>query len=62
MSSAVSSSVSSSVNTIDQIEEYLGGQARALLDYEPMVDFDEGLRRSIDYYRSLTKPTSKVSA
>ena len=28
-------------------------QARKLLDYEPQVDFIEGLRRSIDYYRSL---------
>jgi UDP-glucose 4-epimerase len=27
--------------------------ARELLAYEPEVDFDEGLRRSIDYYRSL---------
>ncbi len=27
--------------------------ARALLDYEPQVTFDEGLQRSIDYYRSL---------
>jgi UDP-N-acetylglucosamine/UDP-N-acetyl-alpha-D-glucosaminouronate 4-epimerase len=27
--------------------------ARKLLGYEPTVDFDEGLRRSIDYYRSL---------
>ncbi len=27
--------------------------ARELLDYEPTVGFDEGLRRSIDYYRSL---------
>ena len=29
--------------------------ARELLDYEPKIDFDEGLRRSIDYYRSLAK-------
>ena len=28
-------------------------QARKLLDYEPQVEFIEGLRRSIDYYRSL---------
>ena len=27
--------------------------ARNLLGYEPEVDFEEGLRRSIDYYRSL---------
>lgn len=27
--------------------------ARQLLDYEPQVGFEEGLRRSIDYYRSL---------
>ena len=29
--------------------------ARALLDYEPQIDFDDGLRRSIEYYLSLTK-------
>ncbi len=29
--------------------------ARALLNYEPQIDFDEGLRRSIEYYLSLTK-------
>jgi len=28
-------------------------QARRLLGYEPQVDFEEGLRRSIDYYRQL---------
>lgn len=28
-------------------------QARKHLGYEPQVDFEEGLRRSIDYYRSL---------
>jgi len=28
-------------------------QARTLLGYEPQVDFHEGLRRSIDYYRRL---------
>lgn len=28
-------------------------QARALLGYEPVVDFADGLRQSIDYYRSL---------
>jgi UDP-glucose 4-epimerase len=28
-------------------------QARACLKYEPQVGFEEGLRRSIDYYRSL---------
>ena len=27
--------------------------ARELLAYEPTIDFDEGLRRSVDYYRSL---------
>jgi UDP-glucose 4-epimerase len=26
--------------------------ARTLLGYEPQISFDEGLRRSIDYYRS----------
>ena len=30
-------------------------QARKCLGYEPAVDFDEGLRRSIDYYRSIVK-------
>ncbi|MGA2619797.1 MAG: NAD-dependent epimerase/dehydratase family protein [Thermoguttaceae bacterium] len=29
-------------------------QARRWLGYEPVVDFDEGLQRSIDYYRSIT--------
>ena len=28
-------------------------QARKLLGYEPVVEFEEGLRRSIEYYRSL---------
>jgi UDP-glucose 4-epimerase len=28
-------------------------QARAALGYEPLIGFDEGLRRSIEYYRSL---------
>ncbi len=28
-------------------------KARTLLGYEPQVGFDEGLRRSIDYYRSI---------
>ena len=27
--------------------------ARETLGYEPTIDFDEGLRRSIEYYRSL---------
>jgi UDP-glucose 4-epimerase len=30
-------------------------RARAHLAYEPQVDFDEGLRRSIDYYRSIAR-------
>jgi UDP-glucose 4-epimerase len=30
-------------------------QARRLLAYEPQVDFETGLRRSIDYYRSIAK-------
>jgi UDP-glucose 4-epimerase len=30
-------------------------QARKCLGYEPAVDFEEGLRRSIDYYRSIVK-------
>jgi UDP-glucose 4-epimerase len=29
-------------------------QARTLLAYEPQVRFEEGLRRSIDYYRSIS--------
>jgi len=28
-------------------------QARALLGYEPRIDLDEGLRRSIDYYKAI---------
>jgi UDP-glucose 4-epimerase len=28
-------------------------QARQCLGYEPSVSFEEGLRRSIDYYRSV---------
>ncbi len=28
--------------------------AREVLGYEPVIDFDEGLRRSIEYYRSLS--------
>jgi len=27
--------------------------AREVLEYSPVIDFDEGLRRSIEYYRSL---------
>lgn len=30
--------------------------ARAVLGYEPAIDFDEGLRRSIDYYAQLSQP------
>lgn len=30
-------------------------RARNLLAYEPEVDFEEGLRRSIDYYRTIVK-------
>jgi UDP-glucose 4-epimerase len=29
--------------------------ARQVLGYRPVIDFDEGLRRSIEYYRSLAK-------
>jgi UDP-glucose 4-epimerase len=32
--------------------------ARKHLNYEPQVAFDEGLRRSIDYYRSWASGTS----
>jgi UDP-glucose 4-epimerase len=28
-------------------------QARKYLDYEPQVTFEEGLRRSIEYYRTI---------
>jgi UDP-glucose 4-epimerase len=28
--------------------------ARDALGYRPQVDFDEGLRRSVDYYRSIS--------
>jgi nucleoside-diphosphate-sugar epimerase len=27
--------------------------ARTVLDYEPLIDLEEGLRRSIEYYRSI---------
>jgi len=30
-------------------------QAKQVLGYRPVVDFDEGLRRSIEYYRTLAK-------
>jgi len=30
-------------------------QTRALLGFEPQVDFEEGLRRSIDYYRGIAR-------
>jgi UDP-glucose 4-epimerase len=29
--------------------------ARQILNYEPRVEFEEGLRRSIEYYKSLVK-------
>jgi UDP-glucose 4-epimerase len=29
--------------------------AKKVLDYKPVIDFDEGLRRSIDFYRTLMK-------
>jgi UDP-glucose 4-epimerase len=36
-------------------------QAREMLGYEPIVDFEEGLRRSIDYYRELAaRSTERV--
>jgi nucleoside-diphosphate-sugar epimerase len=28
-------------------------KARALLDYEPIVDFDQGLARTIDWYKGI---------
>jgi len=30
-------------------------QTRALLGFEPQVDFEEGLRRSVDYYRAIAR-------
>jgi UDP-glucose 4-epimerase len=30
-------------------------QAQTLLGYRPQIEFDEGLRRSIDYYRQITR-------
>ena len=36
--------------------------ARTLLGYEPAVDFEEGLRRSIDYYRSIAERGSEPLA
>jgi len=33
-------------------------EARKYLDYTPQVDFDEGLRRSIEYYRALASTTA----
>jgi UDP-glucose 4-epimerase len=35
--------------------------ARKVLDYKPVIDFDEGLRRSIDFYRTLAKKTEPQS-
>ncbi|HTQ39940.1 MAG TPA: SDR family oxidoreductase [Pirellulales bacterium] len=37
-------------------------EARKHLHYEPKVDFEEGLRRSIDYYRSLIPVSAKKSS
>ena len=31
-------------------------KARRLLGYEPIVDFEEGLRRTVEWYRSETTP------
>ena len=36
--------------------------ARRLLGYEPQVDFEEGLRRSIDYYRQIVEESSRSRA
>jgi UDP-glucose 4-epimerase len=36
-------------------------QAREMLGYEPAVDFDEGLRRSIDYYRRIAAERAPLS-
>jgi UDP-glucose 4-epimerase len=30
-------------------------QARAMLGYDPKIDFEEGIRRSIDYYKTIIK-------
>ena len=35
--------------------------ARQLLRYEPRVSFEEGLRRSIDYYKSEYHKTAKAA-
>ncbi len=37
-------------------------QAREYLGYEPVVPFDEGLRRSIDYYRDLVQSKQTVGS
>jgi len=37
-------------------------QARKLLGYEPQVDFEEGLRTSIEYYRMLPRGRASMSA
>ncbi len=34
-------------------------KARALLGYEPAIDFSEGLRRTVDWYRANAAPTSE---
>lgn len=34
------------------------GLAKRILGFEPIVDFDEGLRRTIDYYTALAAPSS----
>ena len=36
-------------------------EARRLLDYEPPVEFKEGLRRSIEFYKSVVEPKSNSS-
>jgi UDP-glucose 4-epimerase len=36
--------------------------ARRSLNYEPQIDFEEGLRHSIDYYRELVKQRAKAKA
>ena len=42
---------------VNDVRESLAdiSQARKLLNYEPEVGFEEGIRRSLEYYRELVK-------
>ena len=37
-------------------------KARELVGYEPMVDFDEGLRQTVAYYRARRRDRRRVRA